>query len=125
MDETTVSKKPPQTWFIYSFTSFCLHLMFWHDFMWLGNLRVATNMWQSHTMPKPSHIFSLLVVCCVTLTMVNMSNYSPKEHLGAWHKAHRSDNESVMTVLQQQFGKPSPRRETLKHGQNTPLYMGM
>jgi len=34
----------------------------------------------------------------MTLLMVNMSNYSTKEHLGTWHKAHRSDNESVMKV---------------------------
>jgi len=36
-----------------------------------------------HRAKTYSHIFSLLVVCFVTLTMVNMSNYSTKEHLGA------------------------------------------
>ena len=47
----------------YLFTSFCLHLMFWHDFMWLGNLSVATNMWQSHTMPRP--VLHFVITGCV------------------------------------------------------------
>jgi hypothetical protein len=64
---------------------------------------LATCVWQqicdkASPCQNLSNVFSVLVVCCVTLTMVNMSNYSTKEHLGTWHKAHRSDNESVMKV---------------------------
>lgn len=51
-----------------------------------------------------------------------MSNYSTEEHLVAsvwvhdtWHTGQTMN--LVMTVFQQQFGKPSPCRETLNHWQ--------
>jgi len=65
-----------------------------------------------------SLILLLLIVCSVTLTEADVSNYSAEVRLlaGVWvhERVHMGQTmNQVMTAFQQQSGKPSQRRATL------------